>query len=154
MAIFNLTLKGPIHQGEFVGINREAALDWVPSDTLFAALVATWASHGEPVKQLLEDFVSGAPPFRLTSAFPRAGAVRFYPAPARYPARLYASGMAAKTLKKVHWSKAVSHLPSRLTFCSTAACGSPRKNARASDRCLVPARMERRRCGSSKSCRM
>lgn len=103
MAIFDLTLKGPIHQGEFVGINRESALEWVPSDTLFAAIVATWASQGQPVEAILEDFLNGMPPFLLTSAFPRAGTVRFYPAPSRLPARLFDAGHLAKSLKKIRW---------------------------------------------------
>lgn len=103
MAIFDLTLKGPIHQGEFVGINREAALEWVPADTLFAALVATWASQGENVAAMLEGFLQGKPPFLLTSAFPRAGAVRFYPAPPRLPSRLLSKGRDAKPFKKIRW---------------------------------------------------
>ncbi len=103
MAIFDLTLKSPLHQGEFVGINREAALEWVPSDTLFAALVATWASQGEELETLLEGFRSGKPPFRITSAFPRAGLVRFYPVPPRLPVRLFDGGQDAKALKKIRW---------------------------------------------------
>ena len=88
MAIFDLTLKGPIHQGEFVGINREAALEWVPSDSLFAAIVATWASQANRWRQSGR-FCNGVPPFLLTSAFPRAGLVRFYPSPSRLPPRLF-----------------------------------------------------------------
>lgn len=79
--IVTLRLKGPLHVGQFIGVEREAALDWVPSDTLFGALVSAWAALGQDVGRLLDGFRAGRPPFLLTSAFPRAGAVRFYPRP-------------------------------------------------------------------------
>ncbi len=105
MAIFDLTVRGALHQGEFVGINREAALDWIPSDSLFAALVTAWARLGADVSVRLAGFKSEAePPFIITSAFPRAGGVRFYPAPPRWPkhSNLLDSG-SGKAAKKIRW---------------------------------------------------
>ena len=82
-----LELRGPLHIGE-VGIGREETLSYVPSDTLFSALVSAWAARepGEAQRELgewLSDFLTDPPnpPFRLTSAFPWAGGVRFYPRP-------------------------------------------------------------------------
>ena len=103
MAIFDLTLQGPLHQGEFVGISRESVLEWIPSDTLFAAILVAWISQGENPETILDGFFRNAPPFLLTSAFPRAGKIRFYPAPPRLPARLLEGGQSAKTLKKIRW---------------------------------------------------
>jgi CRISPR-associated protein Csm4 len=106
MAIFELTARGPLHQGEFVGINREAALDWIPSDSLFAAIVAAWARRGLNVSERLAGFQPGQkPPFGITSAFPRAGAVRFYPAPPRLPKHsgLVGEGQSGKAAKKIRW---------------------------------------------------
>ena len=84
MPIYDLTLDGPLHVGEYVGVNREAALEWLPSDSLFAACVTAWVRLGMDVEGLLRRF-AGFPPFWITSAFPRAGAVRFYPAPPLLP---------------------------------------------------------------------
>ena len=104
MAIFDLTVPGALHQGEFVGINREAALDWIPSDSLFAAIVTAWARQGAEVTTRLAGFVKdNDPPFILTSALPRAGAMRFYPTPSRLPQALFERGLTAKWVKKIRW---------------------------------------------------
>jgi CRISPR-associated protein Csm4 len=102
MPIFDLTLRGPFYLGEFVGINREATLDWVPSDTLFAAMVTIWVQQGVDVSGRLAKFDQGSLPLLLTSAFPRAGEVRFYPAPPRKPQRLF-DVLSPKALKKIAW---------------------------------------------------
>jgi len=107
MAIFDLTMRGPLHLGEFTGIHREATLDWIPSDTLFAALVGAWAEQGLLVEDQLEEFRRQSPPWIISSAFPRAGMVRFYPAPPRLPRH---SGIlvegSAKAAKKIRWLSA------------------------------------------------
>lgn len=105
MPIFDLTLRGPLHQGEFVGINREAVQEWIPSDTLFAAVVTAWARRAVNIADRLAGFERGEAPFELTSAFPRAGEVRFYPAPARLPAHsgLYGAGQSPKTAREIRW---------------------------------------------------
>jgi CRISPR-associated protein Csm4 len=105
MAIFDLTLRGPLHQGEFVGINRETVQEWIPSDTLFAAIVTAWARQGADVAARLADFERGRPVFELSSAFPRAGEVRFYPTPARLPSHsgLFGAGQSPKKAREIQW---------------------------------------------------
>lgn len=102
MTIFDLNLRSPLYLGEFVGINREATLDWIPSDTLLAAMVTAWAQQGVDVKARLAAINAPHPALRLTSALPRAGTVRFYPAPPRKPQRLFGA-LEVKTLKKIAW---------------------------------------------------
>ncbi len=63
------------------GLTLEEAALVVPSDTLFAALVDACARTGEDADAFLRPFAQGSPPFLITSAFPRAGDVRFYPVP-------------------------------------------------------------------------
>jgi CRISPR type III-A-associated RAMP protein Csm4 len=103
MPIYHLTLRGPLHIGEAVGIDREAVLDWMPSDSLFSALVAAWAEFGADVPARLAAFQSGEPPFRLTSAFPWAAGIRFYPKPELFP---QFAGLEGKKAKKVRWLSA------------------------------------------------
>lgn len=116
--LFDLTVRGALHQGEFTGVNREKALDWIPSDSLFAALVEAWAQTGKDVGGRLKAFTdltpgpspagggekAGAPPFVLTSAFPRAADVRFYPAPPVLPTeKAVFKGESHKKAKRVRW---------------------------------------------------
>ena len=90
MPIYDLTLHSPLHQGEFVGIERESVLEWVPSDTLWAAIVSTWNALGFDTAARLAGCENGGSttPFIVTSAFPRAGDLRFYPAPPHLPAHV------------------------------------------------------------------
>jgi CRISPR-associated protein Csm4 len=101
--IVTLCLKGPLHVGQFIGVEREAALAWAPADTLFGALVSAWAVLGQDVTAMLAGFRAGKPPFILTSAFPRAGTVRFYPRPwlYHYPANLFERER--KRTKRLQW---------------------------------------------------
>lgn len=80
--LYQIQLRAPLHVGSN-GIGKEGSLAYIPSDTLFAAMVATWAWLS-PVRlnTMLASFQAGKPPFLLSSAFPYAGAVRFYPVPA------------------------------------------------------------------------
>ncbi|MSP14764.1 MAG: hypothetical protein EXR62_17620 [Chloroflexi bacterium] len=69
------------------GIGAEQSAVAPPSDMLFSALLARLAQRSPvAVAELIALFPTGpqeqrVPPFRLTSAFPYAGGVRFYPAP-------------------------------------------------------------------------
>lgn len=70
------------------GVNPEESATYVPSDTLFAALVdAHRRAGGDPdafvtsFPQRQEGEPPAPPPFRLTSAFPFAGKIRFFPMP-------------------------------------------------------------------------
>jgi len=101
VTVITLSPGGPLHVGLFIGEEREAALEWVPSDTLFAALVSAWAALDLDVPALLQGFREGDPPFLLTSAFPRAGAVRFYPRPWLRPRP--AGLLERKRAKRLRW---------------------------------------------------
>ncbi len=89
------------HFGE-QGLGQEESSAAMPSDSLFSALVARQAANlGQAgVDALLEGFLSGQPPFVLSSTFPFAGGVRFFPAPAR---PFGSAGVKVKELKKVRY---------------------------------------------------
>ncbi|MEW6287097.1 MAG: type III-A CRISPR-associated RAMP protein Csm4 [Chloroflexota bacterium] len=76
---YHLTFPRGIHIGAGGVESVEESRESVPSDTLFAALLDTWRHLGRDVKEILPE--NGEPAFRVTSAFPFAGGVRFYPKP-------------------------------------------------------------------------
>jgi CRISPR-associated protein Csm4 len=84
------------------GVGQEKTSPTLGSDSLFAALVARLARSSNParVEEFCRPFVSGSPPFVLTSTFPLAGRVRFFPPPitSRTPDSSQASH---KLIKKV-----------------------------------------------------
>jgi CRISPR-associated protein Csm4 len=97
LTVYRLSFQSGLHVGTR-GVNLEESRTHIPSDTLFAALVdVVRRMGGEP-----DDFVAlfprlevasadassssyvsqtGEPPFLLTSTFPFAGAVHFFPMP-------------------------------------------------------------------------
>jgi CRISPR-associated protein Csm4 len=79
LTIYHLTFPRGIHIGAGGVESVEESRESVPSDTLFAALLDTWRHLGRDVKEILPE--NGEPAFRVTSAFPFAGGVRFYPKP-------------------------------------------------------------------------
>lgn len=80
---YYLTFRAGLHVGRH-GIGQEKVLAHVPADTLFAALAVVRAQVMPDVDTWAAGFNSDAP-FCLTSAFPYAGKVRFYPRPVRSP---------------------------------------------------------------------
>lgn len=78
--VYRLALRGAFHQG-VQGFAREGAGVTVPSDTLFAALVVAWADLGLDVDRMIAAFQDGETPLQVSSTFPYAGPVRFYPRP-------------------------------------------------------------------------
>jgi CRISPR-associated protein Csm4 len=65
-------------------VGLEATRTYIPADTLFSALCMAWRElyGAEDLSgQLLDRFTAGQAPFFLTSAFPLAAGVRFYPRP-------------------------------------------------------------------------
>ncbi len=100
---YRLQMHSALHVGE-QGIGNEKTLAYIPSDTLFSALVVTWSTLADLQGDLpaLVD-PAGAPPLLLTSAFPYAGAVRLLPRPALPLVPALPKGETAKTLKKVRW---------------------------------------------------
>lgn len=83
---YTLHFKGGLHLGTR-GINLGEASEFIPSDTLFAALLDVWNRLGNSVDDFVKPYRHSDelpppnPPFLLTSAFPFAGDVRFYPIP-------------------------------------------------------------------------
>ena len=79
---YYLTFHGGLRVGTR-GVNLEEAGLPVPSDTLYSALVDAYRRSGCDPRDLLLPFLQSPPdpPFLLTSAFPFAGEVRFYPMP-------------------------------------------------------------------------
>lgn len=64
------------------GLGQEETLATMPSDSLFAALVNRLAvSAGGDVDAFMESFKPGEPSFALSSTFPFAGGVLFFPVP-------------------------------------------------------------------------
>lgn len=77
--LYHLKFPRGIHIGRGGVESLEDTLDYVPSDTLFAALIDTWVYLGREVSELLPEMTT--PVIKVTSAFPYAGEVRFYPRP-------------------------------------------------------------------------
>ncbi|MFZ5809616.1 MAG: type III-A CRISPR-associated RAMP protein Csm4 [Chloroflexota bacterium] len=105
LTLYHLTFPHGLHIGtggvESVEDSRQA----VPSDTLFAALIDTWRHMGRDVSKILPE--KGDPLFRVTSAFPYAGEVRFYPMPMDlrevFSEQTLISESAGKHLKKIRY---------------------------------------------------
>lgn len=79
---WKLLLRSPLHVSE-QGVGLEETLEYIPSDSLFSALVVTWLElekHSAEVPGLLAK-MKNETPLLLTSAFPFAGDVLFLPKP-------------------------------------------------------------------------
>lgn len=85
------------------GLGQEQTMITMPSDSLFAALLARMArTYGAAaVEVFCRPFVDGNPPFVLSSTFPFAGEVRFFPLPLTANRGAEEVGVQAKSLKKV-----------------------------------------------------
>lgn len=88
---YYLTFKTGLHLGRYTGPAQTGQLGlqrtevYIPADTLFSALCQTWATFygSEELETFLNRYGEKGSrlPFRLTSAFPFAGDVRFFPKP-------------------------------------------------------------------------
>jgi CRISPR-associated protein Csm4 len=82
--LYRLHFRSPLHVGER-GVGLEETRTHVPADTLFSAICSAWRwLYGAETLQsdLLAPFLHGEqPPFLLSSAFPFAGEVLFFPKP-------------------------------------------------------------------------
>ncbi len=107
--VYRLAPRTAFHFG-LRGVGIEETEAFCPADTLFSALCLTlreWDSGGSgAVEAWLARFPplngGGPPPLRLSSAFPYAGKVLFFPKPllpANLPPEMHSSW--AKTLKKI-----------------------------------------------------
>src|SRR5688572_24230843 len=92
--LYRLTFNGALYVG-IGGDDREQSMTYVPSDTLFGALVIAWRAL-----KLLPSDLAGLP-LRLTSAFPFAGPVRFFPRP--LPQLNLPASLKPKAIKRVEW---------------------------------------------------
>ena len=93
------------HFGRLAGAQEDSSVVF-PSDSLFAALVHTAAQtvEKEAFDSWINEFVEGKPPFLLTSVFPRAGSVRFFPMPLlRDRIDTEALGVTLKDVKKTEF---------------------------------------------------
>ena len=88
---YKLTFKTGLHLGRYTGPAQTGQLGlqrtevYIPADTLFSALCQTWAMFydGSALEAFLDSYTQNKVglPLRLTSAFPYAGKVRFFPMP-------------------------------------------------------------------------
>lgn len=105
MQIQSWSITGQSFHFGLHGMGQEETSPTMPSDSLFAALVARLARSAEAaqVQQFCQPFVEGNPPFVISSTFPRAGAVRFFPPPqaSRRPPKEKIDGQDAKAFKRV-----------------------------------------------------
>ncbi|MGQ9716759.1 MAG: type III-A CRISPR-associated RAMP protein Csm4 [Anaerolineae bacterium] len=81
MTVYRLTFRSGFHIG-VRGVNLEESGTHIPSDTLFAALMDAALCTGSNGDEFVRPFLEANPPFLLTSAFPFAGNVLFFPMPA------------------------------------------------------------------------
>ncbi len=106
--IWNIQGQG-FHFGKH-GLGQEQTSICMPSDSLFAALVSRLAAlyGGDSVREFVAPFIEGEPPFVLSSTFPYAGQVHFFPTPAYSPGNRsgISSAVTPKKLKKIAY---VSH---------------------------------------------
>lgn len=87
-ACYQLAARSPFHFGER-GVGIEEASLVLHSDTLFSALCLTLRELGQDLDKFLGQFPrltskgleGGPPPLRLSSAYPYAGSVLFFPRP-------------------------------------------------------------------------
>jgi CRISPR-associated protein Csm4 len=103
LTTYQLSFASGLHLGTR-GVNLEEHGVHVPSDTLFSALVDVWRRLGGDPQRFVQPFLDRQPPFLLSSAFPVAGQVRFFPMPVDISRVLSAEaldgrGKAAKRIK-------------------------------------------------------
>ena len=80
LTVYRLAFHAGFHVG-IRGVNLEESGTHIPSDTLFAALLDAFIRSGGDAEGFAKPFKERTPPFLLTSAFPFAGGVRFFPMP-------------------------------------------------------------------------
>jgi CRISPR-associated protein Csm4 len=103
---YHLSFRSGLHLGSR-GLDLDEARATIPADTLFSALVSAWVQTGRDADALVRPFVGEEPdpPFLLSSAFPFAGSVRFYPAPMDLGARFVTDEAHSrrKSIKRIAW---------------------------------------------------
>jgi CRISPR-associated protein Csm4 len=86
------------------GLGQEETGVTLSSDSLFAALVARLAAldGAQAVEGFISPFLSGEPPFVISSTFPFAGQVRFFPVPV-YSMRQESTAVRSKDIKRIKY---------------------------------------------------
>lgn len=102
MRIFSLSPRAPLYVGDRIATDKEATREWIPSDTLFAAMTVAWQWQGTMETRLAQCLAQPAT-LRLTSAFPRAGDVRLFPMPRGVRLNLGKLELAGKERKRIRW---------------------------------------------------
>lgn len=106
LSLYHLTFPHGLHIGRGGVDSMYESLEYVPSDTLFAALLDIWMHQGRDVGEILPQ-EGGPPAFTVTSAFPFAGSVRFYPKPVDlsvlFSSTRLAEFGAGKNIKKIRY---------------------------------------------------
>lgn len=84
------------------GLGQEETMITMPSDSLFAALVARLArtEGSQAAAKFCSQFEKGQPPFVISSTYPYAGKIRFFPVPMLSRSG-EVQGLAAKRLKSI-----------------------------------------------------
>lgn len=84
------------------GLGEEESGEHLPSDSLFAAIVARMAETrgADEAERFVTTMQSESPPFVFSSAFPRAGKVLLFPAPLELPGAPKPDAPKHKDLKK------------------------------------------------------
>lgn len=109
LTLYHLHPNSGFHFGQR-GVELERTGTHLPSDSLFSAVMTTAIQAGYEPDPLTDSFPKAEgrsvdePPFLLTSLFPRAGEVRFYPA---LPLGLMLSPAALQRLQQAHRMKEI-----------------------------------------------
>ncbi len=111
--VYRLRFKTQLHLGRATGAAQSGSLGlektetYIPADTLFSALCQTWTTFYDT--ESLTDFLNqytaenGTLPFTLTSAFPYADNVYFFPKPLTFRESKDTTDNARKKIKKVRF---------------------------------------------------
>ena len=107
-----------LHLGsDMPGVGEEATNSTLHSDTLFSALCNVWAqidwylqkAGSKPFNDLLQLFVEGTPPFKISSGFPYIGDQFFLPRPLNEPSILFSKDTTREEYGK--YVKKLSFIP-------------------------------------------
>jgi CRISPR-associated protein Csm4 len=106
-----LTFRSPLHVGER-GVGLETTRTYISADTLFSAICSAWRElYGvdalrQDVLDWFTDDESGSEPFFLSSAFPSAGSVRFFPKLLAPSSNVHVGDADLKAFKRVRFVSA------------------------------------------------
>ncbi|MBU6362512.1 MAG: type III-A CRISPR-associated RAMP protein Csm4 [Chloroflexi bacterium] len=104
MRVFYLTPRAPLFVGDLITTDKEATNEYLPSDTLFAAIVVAWGWQSQAtLKARLARCYTKPAALCLSSAFPFAGHIRLFPMPRGLRLNMAADALMGKSLKRIRW---------------------------------------------------